>query len=408
MLVVVPKPLTVLPVSVLMAPGRSSNKTVVLQLTPKRGSQPGALFCILSQRFSLVAPEAKNAYRLYPMSPSSFLRDPYTVLGLTRSASAADIKRAYRSLAMQYHPDRNPGNATAEQKLKEINAAYTFISNEEKRKRYDNGEIDANGQETGYGFGTGFGSGPGAAHGSSYRYGSAGSTRRGHGARNFFDEDDFMSEDILNEIFGTSRRARQKSSSQKNTSHSAKTNSEPSTSRDINYTLSVPFIEATRGGKRTIQLGSGKDIALTIPPGTDSGTKLRLKGKGQAARFGQSSGDALILIKVEPHDFFTRDGMDIRCEIPVSLSEAVLGAKIRVPTIDGMVDMRIPEGANTGTTLRLKGKGVPHADGSAGGDQYVRLRIMLPRENNDELADFLKKWKAGLEYNPRKLEGIEP
>ena len=321
------------------------------------------------------------------------VRDPYSVLGLSRSSSAADIKRAYRALAMKYHPDRNAGDKQAEHKLKEINVAYSLLSDEEKRKRFDAGEIDANGQETGYGFGFGASTARTQAH--------ARPSKKGEGARRFFDEDDFLSEDILSEIFGAGRR----SSSRSRRTHTPPP--EPSTSRDIHYTLSVPFIEATQGGKRTIKLAADKEVTLTIPPGTDTGTKLRLKGKGQSARFGQEAGDAYILIKVEEHSFFTRDGMDIRCEVPVSLSEAVIGAMVRVPTLGGGVDVRIPPNANTGTVLRLKGKGVPKPDGSAGGDQYVRLRVMLPDDSDGELAGFLKRWKPGLAYNPRKLEGID-
>lgn len=317
------------------------------------------------------------------MTRASSVRDPYTVLGVSRTASAEEIKRAYRELAKKHHPDRNPHDKKAEHKLKELNAANDFLSDAERRRRYDAGEIDASGQDTFAGFQQSFRDTPRAR----------GSARRGQGARSFFDPSDFMSDDILGELFGGGMRGGK--------------GREPA-SRDVNYTLNVPFVEATLGGKRSIRLADGKEVSLTIPPGTTDGTKLRLKGQGQAPRIGGTPGDAYIQIKVDPHPFFTRDGQDLHCEIPVSLTEAVLGATIRVPTLGGFVEMRVPKNANTGTKLRLKGKGVPAATPTGTpGDQYIRLSVMLPDTGTDDLADFLQGWKPGHAFNPRRKAGLE-
>lgn len=314
----------------------------------------------------------------------SSVRDPYTVLGVSRSASAEEIKRAYRDLAKKHHPDRNQNDKKSEQKLKEINAANDFLSDPDRRRRYDAGEIDASGQDTFAGFNSGgFRDAP-----------RRGSARRGQGARSFFDPSDFMSDDILGDIFGGRTRGNRDSATA------------PAT-RDVNYTLNVPFAEATLGGKRSIRLADGKEVTLTVPPGTADGTRLRLKGQGQPPRFGGAPGDAYIQIKVDPHPFFKREGQDIHCEIPVSLTEAVLGATIRVPTLSGFVEVRVPPNANTGTKLRLKGKGVPAAthDGSPG-DQYIRLSVMLPDAPDDALTRFLKDWKPGHTFDPRRKAGL--
>jgi DnaJ-class molecular chaperone len=335
---------------------------------------------------------------------SSSVRDPYTVLGVSRQASAPELKKAYHKLAKQYHPDNNQGDKKAESKLKEINAAYEFLSDEDKRGRYDRGEIDANGQEKifvhpGY---DGMGRGTRGNPFSRGRSGHEASSQQGSGARFFFDENDFTSEDIISEIFGAGRRSKSSSS------QPHQQQQQTSAGRDINYKLTVPFIEATLGGKRSITLAGGKEVSLNIPAGTESGTKLRLKGQGEKQR-GGGMGDAYIEITVEPHPFLTRQGQDIYCQIPVSLEEAVLGASIKVPTLSGMVSVKVPKNSNTGSKLRLKGKGVPHKDGTAG-DQYITLTLVLPDQPDEELAAFLQKRadkRAAGPFNPRKAKGLE-
>lgn len=311
----------------------------------------------------------------------SSTRDPYIVLGVGRSASADEVKKAYHKLAKLYHPDRNQGDKKAEGKLKEANAAYAILGDKDKRARFDSGEIDADGQERVYNY-------------QNYRQQQR-PRSQGFGARNFFDADDFTTEDIINNIFGGRGKQRGRAAEE-----------EPlKPGKDINYTLKLGFVEATLGGKRSIKLAGDKEVALTIPPGTVDGTKLRLKGQGVSARSGGPAGDAYIEISVEPHKLFRREGADIQVEVPVSLQEAVLGATIRVPTLTGLVDVKVPKNSNTGTTLRLKGKGVPLAAGA--GDQYVRLKVVLPDEPDDSLISFLKEWTEASGFNPRKKAGLE-
>lgn len=312
----------------------------------------------------------------------SSTRDPYTVLGIGRSASADEVKKAYHKLAKLYHPDRNQGDKKAEGKLKEANAAYAILGDKDKRTRFDSGEIDADGQERVYSY-------------QNYRQQQQRPRSQGFGARQFFDADDFTTEDIINSIFGGGKNKQRRTAEE-----------EPvKPGKDINYTLKLGFVEATLGGKRSIKLAGDKEVALTIPPGTVDGTKLRLKGQGTAARSGGPAGDAYIEISVEPHRLFKREGADIQVEVPVSLQEAVLGATIRVPTLTGLVEVKVPKNSNTGTTLRLKGKGVPLAAGA--GDQYVRLKVVLPDEPDDSLISFLKQWGNTSSFNPRKKAGLE-
>lgn len=321
----------------------------------------------------------------------SSTRDPYQVLGLSRSATAEEVKKAYRDMAKKHHPDRNPDDKKAESKLKEINGAYTLLADAEKRRRFDAGEIDADGNEKIF----------------SYRpQGGGGARGRTHGARSFFTEDDFTSEDIISTLFGGGRKKGRGAGGFAGMGMGGDSGDrpEPSNSRDINYTLKLPFVEATLGGKRSIKLSGGKELTINIPAGTVDNTKLRLKGQGMPGRGHQPAGDAYIQIQVEPDKFFKREGNDLHCEVPVGLNEAVLGATIRVPTLSGLVEVKVPKGSNTGTTLRLKGKGVPV---SPHGDQYVRLRIVLPDQPDDSLVNFLKDWAAASGFNPRKKAGLE-
>ncbi len=326
------------------------------------------------------------------MGAMTTTRDPYAVLGVSKSATAAEIKKAYYKLAKQYHPDSNASTKATENKLKEVNAAYDFLSDATKRARYDRGEIDASGQEKifthpGFDRGSPFGGGRGGASG-------AGASGKG-GARFFFDENDFTSEDILSELFGGGRKAKKKAAPEPPPP--------PPERRDITYKLTVPFVEATLGGKRPLKLAGGKEVALTIPAGTVTGTRLRLKGQGERAQDG-TVGDAYIDLTVADHPHLTRDGNDISCDVPITLEEAVLGGRIRVPTLSGLVEMKLPKGSNTGTKLRLKGKGVPLKDGA--GDQYVRLTVVLPDTPDEALAKFLAARPAS-DFNPRKKAGLE-
>lgn len=300
------------------------------------------------------------------------MRDPYTVLGVARNASPDDLKKTYRKLAKKLHPDLNPGNKSTEQQFKEVTAAYELLSDPDKRTRFDRGEIDAEGNER-------------APRGYSYGRGGRGSA----GARTQGTPEGFSVEDILAEILGGGFRG----------------GTIRTRGADTQHILRIPFREAALGATKRITLPDGRTLDLTIPPGIESGQTLRLKGQGQPGHGGGPSGDAYIEIDVEPHPFFVRKARDIHVEIPVTLQEAVLGAKITVPTIDGSVSVKVPRGSNTGSILRLKGKGMPANQGNAAGDQYVKLRVVLPDPPDPELAQFLERWAERHPYDVRsKLE----
>ena len=314
------------------------------------------------------------------------MRDPYQILGLSRSASADDIKKAYRKLAKEHHPDLKPGNASNEERFKEISAAYTLLSDAEKRARFDRGEIDASGQDRHHGFG-----GRSRAN--------AGRSRAYSGAG---DDSFFGGEDWFSDLFGGGRK-------RGGAAGSAGASGGGSRSRgsDINYSVSVPFIEAAQGTKRRISLSNGKSIDVTVPPGTEDQAKLRLKGQGLPGAGGFGAGDAIVEVHVEAHPFFTRQGSDIHVEVPITLNEAVLGSTIRVPTVSGPVALKIPPGANTGSTLRLRGKGVMNQATKQAGDQYVKLKVVLPDPPDAELVKFVEEWARTRSYDVRKKAGLE-
>ncbi|MGE3623086.1 MAG: DnaJ C-terminal domain-containing protein [Bdellovibrionales bacterium] len=305
------------------------------------------------------------------------MRDPYQTLGVTKTAGADEIKSAYRKLAKKLHPDVNPGRKDIEQKFKEVTAAYDLLSDKDKRARYDRGEIDAMGNERAYSGGDG---NPYAGSGGWRGYSQAGSNE---GFSQFSGIDDIFSEFLG----GTANRRGGKAGP-------------PPRGADVTYSLAIPFIEACLGGKRRVTLTSGKTIEVTIPPGINEGHKLRLRGQGMGG-MGMGTGDAIIEMHIEPHPYFVRKNKDIHLEVPVSLPEAVLGADVRVPTLDGHVTVKVPKGANTGSTLRLKGKGVPVQGGGAG-DMFVKLKIAMPDQPTPDLAEFIEKWAKKNPYDPRK------
>lgn len=302
------------------------------------------------------------------------MRDPYQVLGVGRTASADDIKQAFRKLAKQYHPDVNPGRADIEHKFKEINAAYSLLSDEEKRARFDRGEIDASGAER---------------PDRSFRRAYAGAGGAGGGRADPFDFDDPFAD-----IFGAARKRYGAGSGVK------------AKGADVAYSVTVPFVDACLGTKRRVSLSTGKSIDVAVPPGTRDLAKLRLKGQGLPGLGGAPAGDALIEVHVVPHPYFVRREDDIHIEVPITLQEAILGAAIKVPTLDGTVAVKVPKGANTGTTLRLKGKGVLNPDRRTNGDQYVKLTVMLPDKIDPELSAFVEKWAKTHDYDVRKKAGI--
>jgi DnaJ-class molecular chaperone len=321
------------------------------------------------------------------------MRDPYEVLGVTRSASAADVKSAFRKLAKKLHPDANKHDPKAASHFAELNAAYEIVGDKDKRKAFDKGEIDAEGKPRFEGFArqpgaSGFGNEGGFE---SFSFGPDGlrsaSGRAGFGGF----------EDILKDVFGArgaGGRAR------------AGGHFEPEDfgataagGRDITAALSITLAEAAKGVKKRVQLPTGKEVEVKIPAGLDEGQQIRLKGQGLPGPGGRT-GDLLITVSVAPHPLFHRDGADLRLDLPVTLYEAVLGGKVRVPTLDGAVELAIPAGTNAGRTFRLKGKGFPAKERK--GDLLATVRIMLPEGQDSDLEELMRKWRETKPYDPRK------
>lgn len=282
------------------------------------------------------------------------MRDPYTVLGVPRDASADEIKKAYRRLAKRLHPDIHPAK---EPQFKEATSAYELLSDPAKRARFDRGEIDASGAERMRGF-----------HGA----------HAGGGQRRTAEGEGFSLDDVIAEFLGRGKR-------------SAGPKPGPSAPQETVQPLHLSFLEAARGGKCRVELSDGRSLDVTIPPGIDTGQRLRLRG---------ATGVVLLEINVDSHPLYTRKDRDIHTEVPVNLVEAVLGSTITVPTIHGAVSVKVPRGSNTGSTLRLKGKGITGGD-QPNGDQYVKLRVVLPDPPDPELAAFLERWSKGHAYDVR-------
>jgi len=313
------------------------------------------------------------------------MRDPYSVLGVTKSASEGEIKSAYRKLAKKMHPDVNPGDKAVEQKFKEISAAYNILSDKEKRAKYDRGEINADGSPR---------------YDSAFHraYSQSGGGRAGAGGGfDFGGAGDF--EDIFSDLFGRGRRSGGGAGGRTYRAQQPKGN-------DVQYTVQVTFAEAVKGIRRRITLYDGKSLDVTIPPGTEDGQTLRLRGQGMPG-LGGGAGDAYVTVQVQEDPVFEREGSDIHVTVPITLDEAVLGGKIRVPTIDGAVAVTVPPGSNTGSRLRLKGKGAAAGRGGARGDQIVYLQVVLPDKPDDELRSFLQGWAVRHPYDVRKKSGVE-
>jgi DnaJ-class molecular chaperone len=321
------------------------------------------------------------------------MRDPYEVLGVPRSASAAAIKSAYRKLAKKHHPDSNKNDPKAAARFSEINSANEILGDEDKRKQFDRGEIDADGKPRFQGFP---GGGPGGASGragpggfESYTFRSGGGGGPG-GAANF--------EDILNSMFGAAaaRGARQGGAGGSTFEYDT---GGIGLDLDVQVAMSVSLEESVKGGEKRVRLPNGKELDVKIPAGVTPGQQIRLRGQGETAQ-GHKPGDLLITINIAPHPFFKVDGSDIRLELPITLYEAVLGGKVRVPTLGSAVELSIPKNTSSGRTFRLKGKGLPKA-GGATGDLFVTTRIMLPDGNDAELEALMEKWRENHPYNPR-------
>lgn len=296
------------------------------------------------------------------------MRNPYEVLGVVPTASSADIQKAYRKLAKKLHPDLNPGDKAAEEKFKEVAGAYDLLGDAEKRKRFDAGEIDETGAER-------------PQH---HYYRDFATSDQGHpyadssGYADFMDSDDGFAELL--------RRSQQARANRRG--------------RDLHYSLAIDFADSITGANKRLTLPDGGTLDVTIPPGLVDGQVLRLRGKGAPGAGTGGPGDALIEVEVRPDTRFTREGDDITLELPISLSEAVLGGKIRVPTPTGDVTMTVPKGSNTGTTMRLRGKGAPRHGGGQG-DEFVKLKVVLPKGPDPELEAFVSNWDRKA-FNPRE------
>jgi DnaJ-class molecular chaperone len=300
--------------------------------------------------------------------------DPYKLLDVAKTASQDEIKKAYRKLAKELHPDLNPGKPDIEERFKGITAAYDLLSDPERRGRFDRGEIDASGQER--------------PQQHFYRdFAQDPSAGRYYAQEGFGDEESLHS--FFSDLFGgrgQGPRPRARGA-------------------DVAYTLPVGFLDAATGAKKRVTIAEGHTIDLTIPPGVRDRQTLRLKGQGMPGFEGGPAGDAYIEVHIQPHAYFERKDNDVQLELPVSLAEAVLGGRIQVPTIDGPVSMNVPKGANTGATLRLRGKGILDPRSGKRGDQYVRLKVVLPKTPDAELERLVEQWAKDHPYDARAEMG---
>lgn len=316
------------------------------------------------------------------------MRDPYDVLGVSRKASAAEIKKAFRRLAKTHHPDRDP-DPKAQERFSELSQAYDLLSDEDKRGQFDRGEIDAEGKPRFQGFGGGrgqaggfggFGGGAEGFESFNWNGGRAGAGRTAGG---------FSTEDILSDLFG----------GMAGRGGAGARGAEVPAGEDIAIEVSVPFVDWALGGKARVALPTGRELEVKIPAGIEEGKTIRLKGQGMPSRFGGPPGDALVTPRIEPHPQFRADGRNVRVEVPITLYEAVLGGKVRVPTLDGAVDLNVPPRSTGNRTLRLKGRGIHGAGGA--GDLLVTPRIVLSDRTDAELEALAQRMREGAPYDPR-------
>ena len=298
------------------------------------------------------------------------MRDPYTVLGLAKTASAAEVKSTFRKLAKKYHPDQSK-EPKAKERFAEIGQAYEILGDDKKRAAYDRGEIDADGRPRAPQF-EGFSAGPG---GNFRNFEFGGGDARG------FDPD------IFAELFGNSMRTRAKA---------------PARGDDVLVSVTVPLAQVASGGDVRVTLPTGKTLDVAVPVGFEDGRAIRLRGQGEPGARNGPPGDAIVTLHYAPHPFFKVEGRDLRLDLPITLYEAVLGAKVRAPTLLGAVEISVPAGASSGQVLRLRGKGLPAAGDSGAGDLFLALRIALPPAEDKALVELMREWRDHKPYDPRQ------
>jgi DnaJ-class molecular chaperone len=313
------------------------------------------------------------------------MRDPYDVLGVSKSASAAEIKSAFRKLAKKYHPDQSK-EPRAKERFAEIGLAYEILGDEKKRRAFDHGEIDADGkprapQFEGFGFGRHpGGSGSGEFRNFSFDFGGGG----------FSTEGGSFDSDILSELFGAGR---------------TRTRNQPMRGEDIAVSAAVPLATVAHGGSIRVALPSGKTLDVAVPAGIEEGKSIRLRGQGHPGGRNGPPGDVIVTIRYAPHPLFKAEGRDLRLDLPITLYEAVLGGRIRAPTLGGDVELSIAPGTSGGRVLRLRGKGLPAAGDRAAGDLLATLRIVLPNEMDGEMSALMRKLRDQKPYDPRSGMG---
>jgi DnaJ-class molecular chaperone len=308
--------------------------------------------------------------------------DPYKELGVSRGSSSDEIRKAFRKLAKQLHPDQNPGDKAAEERFKRVSAAFDILGDEDKKKKFDAGQIDADGRETMRGFRPGQGGGNPFGAGGGSPFGHQGGFEGGQF------EGDFG--DILSEMFGAGAGGRGRGGF----------GGAPQRGQDVRAEIQVSVEDAVKGAKRRIAFSDGRTIDVTIPKGAAEGQTLRLKGQGAQGRGG--AGDALIELHIAPHPVFRREGANLVMDVPVSIPDAVLGGKVEAPTPDGPVTLTVPKGANSGQTLRLKGRGLGDPGTGKRGDLLARLMVTLPDGPDPELERFAEAWRAERPYVPKR------
>jgi DnaJ-class molecular chaperone len=322
------------------------------------------------------------------------MRDPYEVLGVKKNADAAAIKGAYRKLAKKLHPDANKNDPKAAQRFAELNAAYEILGAEDKRKAYDRGEIDAEGKPKFHGFegfGRGGAQGPGDFSYESFSFGPEGMRRSsgGQGGPGFADLDEIIG-GMFGGGFGQRRGRGRGGFPPEDMEHGG--------GQDVAAEVTISLTESAKGATRRVLLPTGKEVDVKIPAGLGDGKQIRLKGQGMPGPGG--AGDVLITVRVAPHPYFVLDGDDLRVDVPITLYEAVLGGKVRVPTLDGAVEIKVPPGTSSGRTFRVGGKGMPGVGKT--GDLYATVTIELPAKEDRELENLMRKWQHERPYDPRK------